>query len=172
MFCFIVAVVCSGQMCVNPFTQSPCITTSDILNIQIGNATGNNYSGNYVIVSGYQQSCKECSKNTCADVCSNVSLLVEEGTTVTITQNNGSITFQSGSDIVDGSINADGTFKLGSIEPATDNVGETVGQTLVLFEGQFVGNNITANAAFHITANDPGLCDYQFVNVVTYKRTE
>lgn len=168
----VAAVVCSGLVCAP--AADTCLSVTEVTGIPDGNASGSGFSGEYVIVSGYGDSCNTCSRNEVRGFCSLWTLTLTEGTVVTVTQNNGRITFQDASTSATGGVDANGSFAIGSIVPFTDNdSGKTIGQVLVLMTGQFVDDRIIANARMHMTGNTAdGFVDAEVVNVVTYQRSQ
>ena len=98
------------------------------------------------------RSCLQCPLNTDATYDCGAPTLADRS--FTITQNNGGLSFDFGATIMDGTVDADGAFRVGGVMPVTTDDGVDTGQTLLLIEGDFVGNRVVATMTFRATMND------------------
>lgn len=149
------AALCAGATCApEPAPLATCLTLDDVSNIAPGNATGSAFSGQYQIKTETQTSCDTCTGNQFADICSwNLSASVV-GTTATFTQNNGTLVLDTTNGPATGSINTDGTFKLGLTKTTPNTLGQTV--AYILYEGQFANGAITADVTAHLNITMSG----------------
>jgi hypothetical protein len=162
--------LCVGQNCATPApAPQECLSTTDVTNVPAGDATGNGFSGDYLAITSTLDSCGECVQNACPGICDAAEPVVQVGAVLRVTQDGGNLMFGSGTELVTGGVNADGTFSAGIAVPSRNSEGEVNGTVLILFEGRFTSDLAVIDITFHQTANVPDLCDFQFVNAVTYQ---
>ena len=168
--------VAIGTACTppEPALSEDCLTLDEVLATAdaAGDATGSGFSGEYKSTSILMTSCVQCSLNTQPDsMCVDVFLV--EGI-VTIMQEGGRITLDDETNIVTGAMNADGTFTLGTVIPATRDDGVETGRILVFTEGTFVGSRIIGTMTLRATVNVPdgSVIDLQWTNSVTWERVD
>ncbi len=154
------------------YSGEPCLTVEETV-LGPGAATGDEYSGQYEVVSGVIEACRVCGSNTNRSACSNFSTVVEPGAIIEITQNGGRIELVGGGDRANGWLDADGTFSVGIVKSVGNSSGQRIGQGAVLFDGHFSGDLVIVNTTFHTTSSENGVVtDTQLTGETTYRLIE
>ena len=110
-------------------TPTKTLTATNVSNVPPGNANGTALSGNYLITSSTIEGC-DCRVGSCGFFHGT------PGGTMTVTQQDGSLTFtDSGAGEAAGGVNADDTFTAGGSSPIPDSSGQ--GEVYTLETGTF-----------------------------------
>lgn len=148
-----------------------CLTIDDVTNIPPGDATGSMSLGVYHAITNFRESCSRCDRNTVADAqCTDSP--VDPSIRITFSQADGVLTAE-GTDgsRMEGSINTDRSFVLGTVATPTSADGTQTGQGLALITGKLSGNVVVVTMTLRLTVNSSGgAIDVQSVHTVTWER--